>query len=170
MLKIRFLLALILSCFVNSIQAQNCYEGSILSPSPFMGNNGEIFKLSDGTIWEVKYAYEYLYEYYPNVIICPSRGKLIIKGKNIDIAQVSGGGARSSGGAGLIESQIEGEFTGWSGDTIFKLTNGQIWQQASYSYTYSYKYRPSVMIFSTSRGYELQVDGMDQRIVVKRLK
>ena len=170
MLKIHFLLALILSCFVNSIQAQNCYEGSILSPSPFMGNNGEIFKLSDGTIWEVKYAYEYLYEYYPNVIICPSRGKLIIKGKNIDIAQVSGGGARSSGVADLIESQIEGEFTGWSGDTIFKLTNGQIWQQASYSYTYSYKYRPRVLIFSTSRGHELQVDGMDQRIVVRRLK
>lgn len=170
MLKIRFLLALILSCFVNSIQAQNCYQGSILSPSPFMGNNGEIFKLSDGTIWEVKFAYEFLFEFFPSVIVCPSRGKLIIKGKNIDIEKVSGGGAKSGGGADLIESQIEGEFTGWSGDTIFKLTNGQIWQQASYSYTYSYKYRPSVMIFSTSRGHELQVDGMDQRIVVKRLK
>ena len=170
MMNLRALLALMLSCFITTLQAQNCYEGSILSPSPFMGNNGEIFKLNDGTIWEIKYAYEYLYEYYPNVIICPSRGKLIIKGKNLDVAKVSGGGSRSSGGADLIESQIEGEFTGWSGDTIFKLTNGQLWQQASYSYTYSYKYRPSVMIFSTSRGYELQVDGMDQRIVVKRLR
>ena len=170
MTKLSFFLFLVLSFFVKNVQAQNCYEGSILSPSPFMGNNGEIFKLSDGTLWEVKYAYEYLYEYYPNVIICPSRGKLIIKGKNIDVTQVSGSSSRSGSSPDFIESQIEGEFSGWSGETIFKLTNGQIWQQSSYSYTYSYKYRPKVIIFSTSRGHELQVDGMNQRIGVKRLK
>lgn len=45
--------------------AQNCYESSIVSPSPFMGNNGEIFKLADGSLWEVKFEYEYLYEYLP---------------------------------------------------------------------------------------------------------
>jgi hypothetical protein len=49
---------------------QECYESSILSPNPFMGNNEEIFKLADGSLWQVKY--EYLCEYYPNVIICPS--------------------------------------------------------------------------------------------------
>src|SRR3970040_2742819 len=71
--------------------AQECYESSIVSPSPFMGNNGEIFKLADGSLWEVKYEYEYLYEYYPNVIICPSRGKLAIKGKTLNVEQVGVG-------------------------------------------------------------------------------
>ena len=52
MLKIRFLLTFICSCFINTIQAQNCYEDSILRPSPFMGN-GEIFKLSDETIVKI---------------------------------------------------------------------------------------------------------------------
>lgn len=66
----------------NLTSAQECYQSSILSPSPFMGNNGEIFKLADGSLWEVKYEYEYLYEYYPDVIICPSQDKLIINGKN----------------------------------------------------------------------------------------
>jgi len=28
----------------------DCYESRILSPSPFMGNNGEIFKLADGSL------------------------------------------------------------------------------------------------------------------------
>ena len=42
---------------------QACYETTVQSPTPFMGNNGEIVKLADGTLWEVKYAYEYLYEY-----------------------------------------------------------------------------------------------------------
>lgn len=156
--------------------AQECYESSILSPSPFMGNNGEIFKLADGSLWEVKYEYEYLYEYYPNVIICPSRGKLAIKGKTLNVEQV---GARRSGpgsqpqqtpSAEVIESQIDGEFSGWEGETIFKLTNGQIWQQAAYAYTYSYKYRPRVLIFRTSGGYEMQVEGMDRRIRVVRIK
>ena len=51
--------------------ARDCFEASILSPTPFMGNDGEIFKLDDGSMWEVKYEYEYLYEYYPSVIVCP---------------------------------------------------------------------------------------------------
>jgi hypothetical protein len=31
-----------------------CYESSILKPTPFMGHDGEIFKLSDGTTWVVR--------------------------------------------------------------------------------------------------------------------
>ena len=158
--------------------AQSCYESSIISPSPFMGNNGEIFKLADGSLWEVKYEYEYLYEYLPNVIICPSKGKLVLKGKSLNIARV--GNARTAPprnqarptapSADVVESQIDGEFSGWDGETIFKLTNGQIWQQSSYAYTYSYKYRPNVLIFPSGGGFELQVEGMDQRIKVVRLK
>lgn len=156
--------------------AQDCYQSSILSPSPFMGNNGEIFKLADGSLWEVKYEYEYLYEYYPYVIICPSRGKLAIKGKTLNVEHVGGrksepkSNARLAPSTEIIESQIDGEFSGWDGETIFKLTNGQIWQQAAYAYTYSYKYRPKVLIFRTTGGYEMQVEGMDSRIRVVRLK
>ena len=65
-----------------------------------------------------------------------------------------------------LESKIDGEFEGWSGDTIFKLTNGQIWQQASYSYTYRYKYRPDVLIFSSSGGCKMLVEGMDKTIEI----
>ena len=69
-----------------------------------------------------------------------------------------------------IESKIDGDFEGWSGDTIFKLRNGQIWQQASYSYTYSYKYSPDVIIFSSSGGCKMQVEGMSRLIAVKQLR
>lgn len=30
--------------------AHECYESSIVSASPFMGNNDEIFKLADGEV------------------------------------------------------------------------------------------------------------------------
>ncbi len=70
----------------------------------------------------------------------------------------------------VIESRIDGTFNGWSGDTIFKLTNGQIWQQSSYGYRYRYAYRPEVLIYPTSGGYKMKVDGMDDAIFVKRLR
>jgi len=81
--KLLFYLGALIVLMVFSIRAtaQDCYESSIVSPSPFMGNNGQIFKLADGSLWEVKYEYEYLYEYYPSVVICPSRGRLIV-GRN----------------------------------------------------------------------------------------
>jgi hypothetical protein len=70
----------------------------------------------------------------------------------------------------VVESQIEGDFKGWDGETIFKLTNGQIWQQAEYDYTYEYAYRPSVTIFKTSGGYKMKVEDVEETIYVKRIK
>ena len=71
---------------------------------------------------------------------------------------------------GTIESQIDGEFHGWSGDTIFKLTNGQIWQQTEYDYEYDYEYRPDVVIYWGSGCYKLKVEGIEETICVKRIK
>lgn len=70
----------------------------------------------------------------------------------------------------IIESYIDGTFEGWKGDTLFKLTNGQIWEQASYSYTYHYAYRPEVLIYSTAGGYKMRVEGVSKTIYVRQLK
>jgi len=69
-----------------------------------------------------------------------------------------------------IESAISGEFNGWDGETIFKLNNGQIWQQAEYDYMYSYSYSPDVTIYSTQSGCRMKVEDEDETILVKRLK
>ena len=68
----------------------------------------------------------------------------------------------------VIESQIAGEFTGWDGETIFKLLNGQIWQQSSYAYTYHYAYMPDVTIFKIGSQYKMKVEGVSGTIFVKR--
>ena len=67
-----------------------CYDASIVKPCSFMGNNGEIFKLDIGSLWEVKFEYEYMYEYYPEAIICPSKGTLVIDGKSLNVEHVGG--------------------------------------------------------------------------------
>jgi hypothetical protein len=162
---------LALLIFSGSAWSQECYEASIVSPSPMMGNNDEIIKLSDGTIWQVKYEYEYMYEYNPRVIVCPGRGKMGVKGKMLNVSYLGGRtDADEPRGSSVIESRIDGEFSGWEGETIFKLTNGQIWQQIDGRYKYKYKYGPKVILINRGRYAEMQVEGVDATVKVVRLK
>jgi len=78
--------------FCVSADAQECFRTSVLTPTPLMGNQGEIFRTAEGDLYEVVGSYEYLYAYYPNVTICPSRGKMLVEGKTVGIvaAQTTG--------------------------------------------------------------------------------
>ncbi len=76
----------ILGC--GGVQAQECFKTSLIVPSPFLGNHGEIFRTADGAIFEVVNSYEYLYAYNPEVIVCPHSGKMLVEGKTIDINPV----------------------------------------------------------------------------------
>jgi hypothetical protein len=69
-----------------------------------------------------------------------------------------------------IESQIDGEFEGWEGETILRLSNGQIWQQTEYHYEYHYAFMPKVIIFKSGAGYKMKVDGTEAVVGVTRLK
>ena len=164
-----------------------CYQSSVLSPAPLLGNHGEIVQLADGTLWEVIGAYLYLYKYYPIIVACPTAGKLIVGQDSVNarlirppdpLPPASSGPTTSQGvqtakpspRAAVIDSQINGEFTGWDGDTVFRLMNGQIWQQASYSYTYYYAFMPKVLIFKDGDTYQMQVEGVQERIAVRQLR
>ena len=152
---------------------RDCYESSIVSPTPFMGRNAEIIKLADGSLWKVKHEYEDLYAYYPNVILCPSLEKLIVGEKTIDVERLASGevsrqsDVQKGSSAELIESQIDGEFEGWDGKTTIKLTNGQVWQQNQYYYRKYYAYMPKVFIFSSKGQYRMKVHGINKSVGVK---
>jgi hypothetical protein len=178
---------LTLSSLLSTAHAGTCYESTIRTPTPFLGNNDEIFVLGDGSVWQVKYEYEYLYEYYPNVTVCPDRGKLIVAGKTLNIVSLAAAHgkpakaqqadkvadaspSRSVQSGDVIESQIDGEFEGWEGETIIKLMNGQIWQQTEYHYNYHYAYAPKVILYRSGGGYKMKIDGTDQAVGVARLK
>jgi len=150
--------------------AQSCYETTVQSPTPFMGNNGEIIKLGDGSLWEVKNAYEYLYEYYPSVIICPAKGKLMIKSKSIDVQSVSAAPSVGKGGANVIESMIVSKFEGLNVGNLYKLANGQIWEQVEPWVWVWIWINPSVMIFSVSGGYKMKVENIEHPVLVRRIK
>ncbi len=70
----------------------------------------------------------------------------------------------------VIECKIDGDFKGWEGETIVKLTNGQIWQQSEYYYCYHYAFMPGVIIFRYGGGFKMKVDGVDKSVGVSQLK
>ncbi len=113
-----------------------------------------LFKLMDGSYWiQDEYKYWYHYAYCPRVNILSSEGRLYLQidgqSEIVPIRQISD----------VVESQISGEFKGWEGETTYTLTNGQVWQQCTYSYEYTYAYMPEVLIYSSGGGYKMQVEG-----------
>jgi hypothetical protein len=111
------------------------------------------------------------------VIICPSKGKLSIDGKMLSVKKIGQGKPISSSTSvvesntkDVIESRINGDFEGWEGETILKLTNGQIWQQSEYYYFYHYAFMPEVIIFLSGGIYKMSVEGIEKSVGVIRLK
>ena len=142
MLVVRHIYTIItlIVCMVSishNARAEECYRASITTPSPFMGNGNEIFKLSDGTFWQdVSYQYLYLCEYYPSVTICPAMGLMILDENQFNINRIVCHDATIT---------TPSPFMG-NGNEIFKLNDGTFWQDVSYQYLYLYEYYPSVII------------------------
>ena len=67
-----------------------------------------------------------------------------------------------------IRSQLEGAFSGYHGGAVFRLTNGQVWQQRRYKYEYKYKYRPKVRVYEDQGRRMMEFDCMDEPIEVVR--
>lgn len=174
------LVVLFITLAVCSMSSASCYESTIVSPSPFMGNSEEIFKLSDGSVWEVKYEYQYLYSYYPSVVVCPSKAKLMIGDKSLNIALISKTANQSSSqqdkqaiqsrSPEFVETRVNGQFEGWSGDTIVKTIDGHIWQQVEPYIWYHYALNPKVIIIRTKNVIKMQVEGVEKLLHVVQLK
>lgn len=65
-----------------------------------------------------------------------------------------------------MNTQIEGSFEGWDDGAVFRLTNGQAYQQRHYQYRYHYAYRPLANITVEGGRTFLAVAGMGDPIEV----
>ena len=147
-----------------------CYESSVKSPTPLMGNNGEIINLLDGSLWEVKYEYLYLYEYNPSVIICPDKNLLIVNSHKINVMPIKNNSKNPTHNDSSIDSFIENEFSGLKHGNIYKLANGQIWEQTEPWYWYWYWAYPKVFIYKDGNIYKMKVENIEHPVVVRRIK
>ena len=126
----------------------------------FEGFDDEVlFKLMDGSYWvQDEYKYWYHYSYCPEALILRGNGRLFIQvdgqSEIVPVREISG----------VIESKINGEFKGWEGETIYELTNGQVWQQSHYKYEYKYAHMPDVLIYNPGSGHIMQVAGTSAKV------
>ena len=67
----------------------------------------------------------------------------------------------------VYSSRINGTFNGWDGNSMYTLTNGQTWQQASWYWYWSWKYRPEVLVYYDS-GWKMKVDDL-KAVSVRRI-
>lgn len=155
----------------------DCYQSSVLKPTPFMGNNGEIFKLSDGSIWEVKNEYEYMYEYYPKVIVCPKLNKVVVGEKTLSVKNISMPPKNEDAQPqvateptkSVIESTIINDFDGLELGNIYKLANGQVWEQTEPWIWVWVWVNPSVIIWNEGGIYKMKVEQIDHAVVIKKV-
>ncbi len=74
-------------------------------------------------------------------------------------------------GPQTLTSYYDGSFTGWTGDTVFPLENGQVWKQVESGRLVVRAERPLVTIRRGWFGaFYLKVEGSNKQIRVKRIK
>ena len=127
------------------------YDGQI--DGEFEGfKDNTLFKLKDGTYW-IQTSDDYWYHSDFDVVA------VITEEDGIYTLTAIGHSAQVRKLTDVTESQIEGDFTGWDGETSYRLQNGQTWKQRSPGHEYKYAYMPKVLIYETPDGHKMRVAG-----------
>ncbi|MGH8426494.1 MAG: hypothetical protein ACRES7_00745 [Gammaproteobacteria bacterium] len=101
----------------------------------------------------------------------PSPGALSTPGSTSTAVEAFGAPPVRTQEPKRIESRIDGDFHGWSGDTIFRLENGQIWKQAGPGYFQIDLRNPEIVIKKLLIGYVLVVSGYGSKeVFVRRIR
>ena len=70
-----------------------------------------------------------------------------------------------------VKSRISGTFSGWQGNSVFVLDNGQHWQQRNDAVWKTNKDSPEVLIRKNLFGfYEMKLVGTNRVVGVKRIR
>lgn len=69
----------------------------------------------------------------------------------------------------FFESSIKGTFDGWRYGKKFELLNGDIWEQTSNHYSTYNIVHPIGRIIGTECGFEMEIIGVNDRILVRRI-
>lgn len=71
----------------------------------------------------------------------------------------------------IYKGTIKGKFTGFKNTTTtFEFSDGQIWRQAEHKFLYNFKQCPEAQIIYKDNKSYLEVQGIDERVEVRRIK
>lgn len=69
----------------------------------------------------------------------------------------------------IFEGHIVGSFKGWNTKYIYEISSGSKWKLAKYKHKSMYKYRPKAKLWQSGSEYYLGVEGMDEKVKVRRV-
>ena len=162
------LLTIVISCLlllpVNAFTAQLVCESNIEGDfEGFVQDN--IYELDNGSYWiQTDYKYKYHYAYRPKAAVVMDGNAFYLFVENME-ESVSVDPVKV-----VMKSSIENDFDGWDGDTIIKLSNGSVWEQADYQLEIIVTVMPKVVIFKIGNKYFAKVDQTKKLVRVERLK
>jgi len=70
----------------------------------------------------------------------------------------------------ILEATIDGEFKGWEGQTIFKLSNRWVWQQIDLQRCLHLALSPKILLINTGYGIKAKVEGVSIAVDVVPLR
>jgi hypothetical protein len=70
----------------------------------------------------------------------------------------------------VVESYITSDFDGLDHGNVYKLVNGQIWEQTEYWIWVWVWVNPKVLIWNDGGIYRMKVEGIDHPVMVRRIK
>lgn len=120
-----------------------------------------LFHLYDGTFWvQARYVYWYHYAYQPEVVLTEENGVYYLglpdSDQRVEVRRTN-----------AVETHINGAFNGWKGKSIYRLRNGQTWQQAHQKCQNAYAFNPEAVLYEADDGWYLSV--ADTVMAVRRI-
>lgn len=169
----KIIVILILLFPINSYAQQYVREDRIDGRISVIQNN-TILKTVSGDIFQVTNSHQKHFSLYsPKVFIFKDGSKYILKIDGIkeqitsDLLNKTRGTQNTKA---LITTKIDGDFKGYHKGNLYKLRNGQIWEQVDSENRSRNQYAPDVIIYLKSGKYYMQVEGMQDAVVVNKLK
>jgi hypothetical protein len=133
--------------------------------------HGTLLKTTDGDVFEVsEFRIDIVILINPEVTVVTDgvNYKLIVDGVDgvVLCNRVRGEGI----GVGVyFESKIDGNFDGFEFGKLYKLQNGQVWEQTSYKISVRYRFAPTVFVWQSGSQWKMRIDGDDRTVSVKQI-
>lgn len=137
--------------------------------------NGHIFKTVSKNIYQLaEYVYLYKYAYSPEVMVLTDGNlyKLLIEDFDEPLIcyKLNNSETKSGASESVIESYIVSDFDGFEQGNIYKLANGQVWEQVDAWIWIWIWVNPRVTIYKTRGVYKMKVEQIEHPIAVQRIR
>ncbi|MEB3298755.1 MAG: hypothetical protein VKO21_04645 [Candidatus Sericytochromatia bacterium] len=150
-------------------------EGYISGKVSGRVSRGTLFRTNSGTLYQVDEDVTHYPSLYSPRVTVLSEGltyRLLIEGieQPITCRRIRPRGVVGTGTSGsfrVIEPRIDDNFDGLEWGRLYKLQNGQVWEQTEHVTHLRMTMFPSVLLYRTDSGYKMVVSGLDSPVGVR---